>query len=109
MTFRNLKRGIDRMVIEYPIIPAANQAHQTVTIGGAVYTLNIPQGVARVMVQALVQNVRYTLDGTAPTTVVGFQFIAAAEPRVLDVVGGRTVISFFEEVGGAILEIQYLE
>ena len=61
-------------------------------------TVNPP--VTKIMVQAYDQNIRYTLDGTAPTPVFGFRLTAARDPVVLTI-GPNTILQFFEEAATA--------
>jgi len=67
-------------------------------------TLSGDNGGHIVMIQALEQNVRYTLDGTDPTATVGFRLVADQPPVLIDT---ATVIELrvVEEVADA--EIQY--
>lgn len=44
----------------------------------------------QVLMQALTQNIRYTLDGTTPTASVGFQ-LKAGDPPVIILVKGNTL------------------
>jgi hypothetical protein len=55
----------------------------TASMALSVYTLAIPIGAAWLMVQALAQNVRYTLDGTNPSAASGFQLKAGDPPRLI--------------------------
>jgi len=53
----------------------------------------------RVMIQALAQNVRYTVDGTTPTTTVGMR-LHPTETHSINVAPG-TVIKVIEETASA--------
>lgn len=70
--------------------------------------LTIPAGAGKVMMQALTQNVRYTLDGTTPTATLGYQ-LKAADPPVILALGPRTVITVIEELATASLQYQFGE
>jgi hypothetical protein len=59
------------------------------TLGSAV-TLTKPAGANVIIIQCTGQNVRYTLDGTTPTTTVGF-LLVADQPPVKMPVGGAAV------------------
>lgn len=91
-----------------PISPA--DAHGTETLGGTKFSPIVPQATVRyLLVQALVQNVRFTLDGTTdPTAAIGFQLLAS-DPAVLIPMGPDIGPQFFREVAGAILQYQWVE
>lgn len=57
-------------------------------------------GVAKLLIQALTQNVRYTLDGTTPTASKGFQ-LKAGDPPVIIPTGTYTVVTVIEETATA--------
>jgi hypothetical protein len=107
--FRNLKRHIGMMVFQYPFTPAANQAHQTSTVPATVVEINIPRHVYEIRMQAITQNVKYTLDGTDPTATSGFTLTAGNAPITIPLVPGRTRLKFIQAVAGAILDYQYGE
>ena len=108
---RNSKigQGAATPVAERGFVPAANQPHTARATLSAVVTLNIPQGVSYIMMQALAQNICYTLDGSTPSTDNGFRLVVGNEPTVLPVVNGRTMLRFIEAAGGAVLQYQYGE
>lgn len=78
--------------------------------GGAsissVATITIPAGATQVMLQAITQNVRYTLDGTAATTTLGFQ-LKAGDPPIIVPVSASTVLKVIEETATASLQYQF--
>jgi hypothetical protein len=55
-------------------------SHQAVSLGGSAVTLSIPATADGILAQAISQNVRYTLDGSTPTTSKGFVLYAGADP-----------------------------
>ena len=57
----------------------------------------------QLVVQAIDQNVRYTLDGTTPTSSLGFRLTAGNDPIALPV-GSNTNLVFIEEAATAVLE-----
>jgi len=59
-------------------------------------TLTPPTGATKIMMQAVGQNVRFTLDGTAPTASKGFQ-LAAGDPPVIVPMGLRTTLKVIQE------------
>ncbi|HEX8186470.1 MAG TPA: hypothetical protein VF747_17015, partial [Blastocatellia bacterium] len=53
--------------------------------------LTKPAGATKLRIQALTQNIRYTLNGTTPTSSKGFQLKAGDPPITLHIAGGVTV------------------
>lgn len=62
--------------------------------------------ISKLLIQALGQNVRYTLDGTVPTASKGFQ-LKAGDPPVLIPISSATVIKVIEEAATADLQYQW--
>lgn len=83
--------------------------HVSQALGAAKYSPPLPDGkYSYIMVQGLVQNIRYTLDGaTSPTATVGFQLIAS-DPPLLIPVTDNVFPQFIIEVAGAILQYQWM-
>lgn len=71
----------------------------------AAVELVLETGTSKVRIQALAQNVRYTLDGTTPTAAKGFQ-LKAGDPPIEITVGHRTKIKVIEEAATADLQYQ---
>jgi len=92
-------------VYQEPFIPFDGSPHGGL-IGGTVYTLNVPTGAQRVMLQATAQNIWYTLDGSTPAANSGFLMVANAVPIIIDVSKGVT-LRFLEAAGGAYLYCQF--
>jgi trimeric autotransporter adhesin len=69
-------------------------------------TLTKPTGASKIIIQALTQNVRFTLDGTAPTTTLGFQLVAGGVPFIIEVPG--TSIKVIQEAATASLQYQWV-
>lgn len=59
----------------------------------------------RILMQALTQNVRYTLDGTTPTASKGFQ-LKAGDPPVIVFVAGN-ILTVIEETATADLQFNF--
>jgi len=92
-----------------PFAPLLNSPHTHVTLNdGVVFTYNTPKGANSVGVQALDQNVRFTMDGTAPSADLGFRLVADNPAIRVDVTDGQ-VLKFFTEATGGILELQAAE
>lgn len=84
--------------------------HYSNTLAGSVFSPALPAGGARyLMVQALAQNIRYTLSlGQAPTAAIGYRLTSGNDPIVIEMGGGVTP-QFFRESSGAILEYQWFD
>jgi hypothetical protein len=68
-------RQID--VKEVRFSPGTTESHKSINIGAAAYDAYIPPGAECVLIQAAVKDIRYTLDGTAPSATVGFVLAAS--------------------------------
>lgn len=93
---------------EKPFTPLTDSAHVHVILDAGVFTYNTPLGANSIGVQALDQNVRFTMDGTAPSANLGFRLVADNPAIRIDVTGGQ-VLRFIREAAGAFLEIQAAE
>lgn len=82
-------------------------AHGQYIAGGVdlAQTIPIPAGASQCWLQPLLQNIRVTLDGTAPLSTKGFQVVKG--DWVLIPVGPATVIKVISETPGASLEYQF--
>jgi hypothetical protein len=69
-------------------------------------TLTAPSGATKLLIQALTQNVRLTLDNTTPTASVGFQ-LKAADPAVIIPISGGTTIKVIEETASGVIQYQW--
>lgn len=69
-------------------------------------TLTPETGATKLLIQALEQNIRYTLDGTTPTSTLGFQ-IRAGDPEKLIPLGNNTEINVIEEAATADMQYQW--
>ncbi len=83
-------------------------AHQQYAAGAVdtAQTPAVPDGANLLMVQCFNQNIRYTLDGTAPTTTRGFRLNTAAAPIVIALNPGVT-FKLIGETAGAAVEYQF--
>lgn len=68
-------------------------------------TLTVPAGADGILVQAITQNVRVKLDGTAATASAGFQVRAGDPPTLFILAAGKT-IHVIEEAATASLQSQ---
>lgn len=83
--------------------PHTAETHQAIALGTAVFSPYLPPGTTCIMVQALTQNIRYTLNGTTPTAAVGFQMLTTSAPIIIEITENM-VLQFFRESSGAILQ-----
>lgn len=73
------------------------------SIGTATELSKPASGADKILLQALGQNIRFTLDGTAPTTSSGFQ-LKAGDPAILIWMSDDITLTVIEEAGTATLE-----
>lgn len=105
-----LQRKIDNLepgyadVVELVVDPLGS--HNSGLTISSVQTLTPPAGATKLLVQALTQNIRYTIDGSNPSTTSGFQ-LKAGDPPIIIPLGNRTIIKVIEESGGASLQYQF--
>ncbi len=66
-----------------------------------------PANAKKLLMQAITQNIRYTLDGTTPTSTVGFQLRAGDPPVIIPYWPGDVTITVIEETSGAKLQYQW--
>lgn len=71
-------------------------------------TLAIPTGATKLLIQAVDQNIRITLDGTTPTSTKGFQLVAS-DPPLLIPLGNASSIKIIEETATADIQYQFGE
>jgi hypothetical protein len=84
-------------------------AHYDGTTISSATTLTPPSTLAtKIMIQALVQNVRFTLDGTAPEAAKGFQLKAGDPPMILPL-GNATTVKVIQEAATADIQYQWGE
>ena len=81
-------------------------SHITGTDISSAVTLTAPTGATKILIQAITQNIRFMLDGTAPTTTTGFQ-IVAGDPAVLIPLGTDTVLKVIEEAATCVPQYQW--
>lgn len=99
--------GGSKNVIQRPFVPVQN-THESYIMSAAVLELSIPNGVREIIMQAVSQNIRYTLDGTDPTTARGFQMVAGDPERRVSI-SSQTRLKFLREANGAVLQYQFGE
>lgn len=81
--------------------------HDSVDDLSTAVAMTPPEGGTQLLIQAIAQNIRYTLDGTTPTASIGFVMFADAEPVIIRVGAGGS-ITLIEETAGATAQYQWL-
>lgn len=84
---------------------APTGAHTVNSSLAAAVTLTPPKGAEFLMMQALAQNIRFTLDGTTPTATVGFQLFAG--DTVTIPMSENQVVKVIQEAATATLQYQW--
>lgn len=87
-----------------PFVPVG--AHAVDSTISASTTLTPAAGANALLLQALTQNIRYTLDGTTPTASTGFQ-LEASKLLLIDVPAGGMTIKVIEETASASIQYQW--
>lgn len=90
-----------------PQLLSPRGTHHSATIAGVFSPANKPPDAEWILVQALTQNARFTLDGTNPTATLGFQLVAG-DPPVLIPLGADLYPEFFPETAGCIIQYQWM-
>jgi len=85
--------------------PLNGEPHRAYTINTTLFVYNVPKQCNCVAVQALAQNIRFTVDGTNPTTASGFQ-LKAGDPAIKIEIADTVTLKFIGEASGAILQLQ---
>lgn len=93
----------------YDFRPLADSVHTSTILSSTTvpHRLSPPEFADRIMMQALTQNIRYTvLENTNPTTTRGFQ-MKAGDPPIIIALTEFTTLQFIPEVANAVLEYEY--
>ncbi len=101
-----LEKGSAQPIKIAPFNPYGN--HVSVILSATVsYSAQArPKGASLILVQAITQNIRFRLDGVAPTTTVGFQ-IVKSDPAIIIPIGSNSRPMFIAETAGAVLQYQW--
>jgi len=81
-------------------------AHVDGTDISSAVVLTPPGGETKIIIQALTQNIRYTLDGSTPAATTGFQLLATDGPIVIGIGKGLT-LTVIEEAATADIQYQW--
>lgn len=83
-----------------------NETHHTYALATSAVSLSVPLNANGILVQALTQNARFTLDGTIPTASKGYQLKAGDPPLFIPLTAGLA-LKFIAETAGSIIEYDY--
>lgn len=85
------------------------QPHSSTDLAvNVVHNVNIPPNVNAILVQALGEDIRYTLSqNSLPSATSGFRLTAGNDPLVIPVDPKVTQLQFYAEGAGARLEMQF--
>lgn len=98
----------DRYEKFVPLSSTNGGGHTTYTPGATAATVYIPLQARGILMQALTQNVRFTLDGTNPTASSGFQ-LKAGDPPIYIELDSRVFLKVIRETAGAVLEYEFCD
>ena len=101
---RNEDIGGKGIYMDFPFSPIG--VHVSAPNIASATTLTPASGATKILWQALTANVRYTLDGSAPTASTGFQ-IKAGDPPFIIQLSDNITIKVIQEAGGADLEYEW--
>jgi hypothetical protein len=79
--------------------------HSSSATLSSAFTITVPATANKIIMEAVTQNIRFTLDGTTPTATLGFRVIAGTGPLMVPVVPAQTV-KVIEETASAVLQYQ---
>ena len=96
---------IQKSIAKIPGVYRPVSTHTQVGCAAAT-TITIPDGANGMLVQCGTQNVRYTIDGTTPTTTVGFLLNKDTNPVLLYKTDDDCVFTFIETAATAVLIYQ---
>lgn len=92
-------------IAELPRTPIG--AHASNSSLSSAVTLTCPSGATGLMLQALTQNIRYTIDSTTPTASIGFQWPTGDVGRIIPMSPGQ-IINIIQETSGAVIQYQWV-
>jgi len=93
--------GPDTRVELAPYNPLGTTLTRTdLTVARTLVRPNTNPTPTKLMVQAFAQNIRYTIDGSAPTPAFGFRLTATNDPTMITI-GPDTLVQVIEEAATA--------
>ncbi len=96
------------MSVNYPQFSfdlVSGQVHSSSASLSSAFTITIASNVNKLLLQAITQAIRFTLDGTTPTATIGFELKADGTILEIPVVAGQTV-KVIEETASAVIQYQ---
>jgi len=81
-------------------------AHNDGTDFSSAATVTIPAGATKLMIQTTDQDIRFTLDGTDPTTSKGFKLVKDRDPIIIPL-SQKTTIKIIEAAATADVQYQF--
>lgn len=101
---QKIQQGAAMPVSIIPFFPLGR--HQAETLGAAVFAPTVENKATHILVQAITQNIRYTIDsGQPPTAAIGFLLLTTEAPVIIPLRG--STIRFLRDNAGAILQYQF--
>lgn len=85
--------------------PDLRETHHTITLDAGVYVPYFPLNAHKIMMQCGTKDLRYTLDGTTPTTTVGFHMKADDAPLTIEI-NENVKLQVIREESGTILQYE---
>lgn len=82
-------------------------AHVATTLGAGATVITIPDRADGVRIATLTQDVYFTINGTVPTTSLGFKLTAGAEERFIPL-SKKDTLTVIRAANGAILQHQFV-
>lgn len=81
-------------------------AHTQNAVLGSAVTLSLPDGANAFLMQVTGQSIKYTLDGSAPTTTRGFTLYPTGTPVIVYLPSNGTTVRVIETAATATLDYQ---
>lgn len=88
--------------------PSKTETHHSVLVGSALVIPFIPLDARGIMIQAIADEVRYTLDGTVPTAAFGFRLLLTSKPTFIEL-NELVTLQLFGEGATSAVEYQIFE
>ena len=101
---------MSRLLDEKPLrfSPIIDDDHHYLLIGANLHVPYTPPNAKCILVQSVVKDVRYTLDGTTPTATIGFVLVASAAPILIEFTE-RIKLKFFGTDATSVLQFCFGE
>lgn len=96
------------MGVTVNLVPVGSHVTNTSVSSVVNITASKPAGGQKVLLQTISQPIRYTLDGTNPTTTSGFRLIPEDGEKLIPI-SGETVLKVIQESVAATIEYQWFK